>query len=89
MSQAQDSLVWSPLSMTSSPAVAPSGTRAMTQRIGADDHRRAHFADGDARAVRFGKALSANLQLAAGDRRRRRDLRDLGLGIGGFPESHI
>jgi hypothetical protein len=31
MSQAQDSLACVPLSITSSPAVAPSGTRAMTK----------------------------------------------------------
>ena len=43
----------------------------------------------DARAIRLGEALSANLKLAAGDRGGRRDLRDLRPGIGRFPERHI
>ena len=38
---------------------------------------RADVADRDARPVRLGEAFAANLQLAAGDRRGRRDLGDL------------
>ena len=44
------------------------------ERIRADDDRRAHLPDGDARPVRLGKALAADLQLAAGDGGGRRDL---------------
>ncbi len=61
----------------------------MTKRIRADDHRRAHFADGHARPLRLGEALSPNLKLAAGDGRGGRDLGDLGPGVGRFPKSHI
>ncbi len=48
--------------------------------IRADDHRRADFADRDARPVRLREALAANLQLAAGDGGGRSDLCDLRLG---------
>ena len=89
ISQAQDSLAWPPLSITSSPAVAPSGTRAMTNESEPMMTGRADFADGDAGPVRLGEALAANLQFAAGDGRGGRDLRDMRPGVGRFPERHI
>ena len=78
MSQVQASLAWSPLSITSSPAEAPSGTRTITKRIGADHHRCVDVADGDAGPVRrLAKPLPRTCKFAAGDGGRGRDLRDL------------
>ena len=89
MSQAQDSLDCSPLAITSSPAVAPSGTRAMTN----ESEPMITGAPTSPMVTRgpFGlrKSLAPNLQLAAGDGRGRSDLRDLGSGVGWFPKGHI
>ena len=79
MSQAQASLACAPLSTTSSPAVAPSGTRAITKEsepmmTGAPTSPMVH-----SRPFRFGEALAADLQFTAGDGRGGSDLRDLRL----------
>ena len=57
--------------------------------IRADHDGRADFADGDVGPLRPGEAFSANLQFAAGDGGGRRDLRDVRLVVGRFPERHL
>ncbi len=82
ISQAQESLDCWPLWTTSSPAVAPSGTRAMTNEsepmiTGAPTSPMVTQGRSD-----FGEALPSNLQLAAGDGGGRGDPRNLGPGVG-------
>ena len=79
ISQAHDSLVWPALSITRSPADAPSGTRAMTNESelitsGAPTSPMVTWGRSAA-----GEAFAANLQFAAGDGRGGRDLRDMRL----------
>src|ERR1019366_3027757 len=59
------------------------------KRIGADDDRCAHFPDGHLGPFFLGKALSPNLQLAAGNGRGRSDLGDERLGVCWVTKGHF